>query len=50
MSKQCIVKTVAQIICLTVAVGMIVLGLQRGEGGVVLTKAIKLCLECVGIG
>ena len=50
MSKQYIVKTTAQIICLAVGAGMIFFGLQRGEGGVVLTKAIKLCLECVGIG
>nr|WP_330371217.1 CD1871A family CXXC motif-containing protein [Dorea formicigenerans] len=29
---------------------MICYGAFRGEGDVVLGKAIKLCLECVGIG
>jgi len=29
---------------------MIVLGLSRGEHQIVLEKAIKICLECMGIG
>ncbi|UHR02636.1 thioredoxin [Peptoniphilus sp. GNH] len=31
-------------------IAMVVFGLYRGEGDTVLQKAIKLCLECVGIG
>ncbi len=34
------------------ALGLIflVLGLCRGEAGIVLTKAVRICLECIGIG
>lgn len=33
-----------------VAALFIIIGIYRGEGAVVLNKAVKLCLECVGIG
>ena len=35
---------------LSVGVIMVVFGVLRGEAGIVLAKAIRLCLECVGIG
>lgn len=43
-------KKVWQIFWLFAGIGMLGFGVLRGEAGVVLTKAIKLCLECVGIG
>ena len=35
---------------LLLAICFIVIGIGRGEAGVVLKKAINICLECIGIG
>ena len=31
------------------AICMIVLGVSRGEAAVVLKKAVRICLECIGV-
>ena len=37
--------------CVTVlGLGMMIYGALRGEAGVVLAKAMRICLECIGIG
>ena len=43
-------KTAAQALLLVVGIAMLCFGVWRGEAVTVLSKAIKLCLECVGIG
>ena len=43
-------KTAAQALLLVVGIAMWCFGVWRGEAATVLSKAIKLCLECVGIG
>ena len=43
-------KAAAQAVLLIVGIAMLCFGSWRGEAAVVLSKAIKLCMECVGIG
>ena len=43
-------KSAAQALLLVVGIAMLCFGVWRGEAATVLSKAIKLCLECVGIG
>lgn len=44
------IKLVAQVALLIVGVAMVGFGIMRGEADAVLAKAIRLCLECIGIG
>lgn len=37
-------------ILLIVGIGFVIYGTYRGEVDTVLTKAVNICLECVGIG
>lgn len=43
-------RRITQIVLPAFGVLMILFGAYRGEAAVVLAKAIKLCMECVGIG
>ena len=43
-------KTAAQALLLVAGIAMLCFGVWRSEAAAVLSKAIKLCLECVGIG
>ena len=43
-------KAETQAVLLVVGIAMLCFGVWRGEAAMVLSKAIKLCLECVGIG
>lgn len=43
-------RRIAQFVLLLMGVTMVSYGAIRGEAATVLGKAIKLCLECVGIG
>ena len=43
-------KAATQAVLLVVGIAILCFGVWRGEAAMVLSKAIKLCLECVGIG
>ncbi|MBT9738407.1 thioredoxin [Dorea formicigenerans] len=43
-------RKISQFVMLIAGISMICYGAIRGEADAVLSKAIKLCLECVGIG
>ena len=43
-------KAAAQVALLVAGAAMLCFGVWGGEAATVLSKAIKLCLECVGIG
>ena len=44
------IKPVAQMALLIGGIAMVSFGAVRGEADAVLAKAIRLCLECIGIG
>lgn len=43
-------KAIVQGLLIAAGIAMVCFGALRGEAGTVLNKAIRLCLECVGIG
>ena len=47
--KTCIRKY-AGFACALLGICMMIAGSMRGEVSIVLTKAINICLECIGIG
>ena len=47
---QSIRKSALQLVLIAGGIGMLIFGAWRGEADTVLGKAIRLCLECVGIG
>ena len=47
---SCGKKAAVQVALLMAGAAMLCFGVWRGETATVLSKAIKLCLECVGIG
>lgn len=43
-------KAAVQVLLLLVGIAMLIFGIWREEAQTVFSKAIRLCMECVGIG
>ena len=43
-------RLVLRLVSLAAGIGLLVLGFVQGQFADVLQKAVKICLECIGIG
>ena len=49
MSRGSGARRALQISAVLIAVACIALGVARGEPAIVLRKAVRICLECIGV-
>ena len=43
-------RNIAAYLLFAAGIAMVLYGMWHGEPGIVLNKAIRICLECIGIG
>ena len=43
-------KRILRLCCILAGAACICVGIRRGECTVILQKAVKICLECIGLG
>ena len=44
------VRLLLQIVCLAAAGAFVYIGFSRGEVRMVFSKAVRICMECIGLG
>ena len=47
--KQARAVHALRILALAAAAALMILGIARGEAAIVLRKAVRICLECIGV-
>lgn len=51
MEKHFLIKkNIAAVLLLLLGVGLIVFGISSGQAKSVFNKAVRICMECIGIG
>ena len=50
MKRKILKSRLSSPILLCMGIAMMYFGYQRGEARVVMNKAIRVCMECIGIG
>ena len=48
MNKRTVI--ILRAVCLVAGAAFVGIGICRGEAAAVLQKAVRICLECIGIG
>lgn len=50
MEEKTVKKTVIRISLVLLSAALIITGIVTGESDTVLGKAVRICMECIGIG
>lgn len=50
MKRKILKSRLSSLILLCMGIAMMYFGYQRGEVQIVMNKAIRVCMECIGIG
>ena len=48
--KKRLISALPPALLIAVSAALVIVGATQGQAAQVLTKAVKICLECVGIG
>lgn len=50
MEEKTVKKTVIRISLVLLSAVLIIMGIATGESDTVMLKAVRICMECIGIG
>ena len=47
---SCMIKSIVTIVLIVIAMAMCTYGAFSGEMEIIFTKAVRICMECIGLG